>query len=60
MGLLISCPFGQPADDCPLEKYRNESTQNKFEIITQFSNEEVDKIMQHHKECLSRNIQSEQ
>jgi len=48
--------MGNPRADCPLEKYRNKPLKNKLKIVEQFSNDKIEKIIQHHKECLLRRV----
>jgi len=52
LGLLIKCPLGVPKDDCPLNKYRHLSVQEKCNLAINMSEEDADKIIVHHRECL--------
>ena len=53
-GLLVACPLGKAMYDCPLEKYRNVSNKERLNYLERFSDEEQDKILQHHHQCLLR------
>lgn len=53
-GLLMSCPLGRPRPDCPLEKYRKGSAKDRYKVFESFSDQDLDKIISHHKDCLAR------
>ncbi len=52
LGLLIKCPLEEPLDDCPASKYRGLSFEEKFKLATTMKEEDLDKIIAHHQECL--------
>lgn len=55
-GLLYACPEGQPLPDCPLEKYRKLSDKEKLSILENFTDEEVEKIIRNHNQCLLHRV----
>jgi len=52
LGLLVACPEGKPLTDCPLEKYRELSCQDRLSALENFTEGEVEKIINHHNQCL--------
>ncbi len=53
LGLLVSCPLGEPHSDCPLNYIRNKSYGDKLEFIDQLSDEKQEAILMYHEMCLS-------
>lgn len=51
-GLLIQCPMDDPLDNCPAKDLRELSTEEKFKIANNMSEEQLDDIISHHKQCL--------
>ncbi len=51
-GLLIQCPLDVPLDTCPAIELRELSTEEKFKLVNEMSEEKLDKIIIHHKQCL--------
>ncbi len=51
-GLLVSCPLGNAAPNCPFTNIRKQSVKNKFDFIEHLSPDEIDKLIKHHIECL--------
>lgn len=53
LGLLISCPLGEPHSDCPLNYIRHKGYSDKLDFIDKLSDEKQDAILMYHKMCLS-------
>ncbi|MCG6187235.1 hypothetical protein [Maribellus maritimus] len=53
-GLLISCPMDEEDESCPLNKYRNLKSEEKFKFAFQCDDKEIDKILIYHNACLQR------
>ncbi len=53
-GLLISCPMGNEAHDCPLKEIRTESVKKKYDFIENLPPDKIDELVKHHIECLNR------
>ena len=51
-GLLISCPFGKPLDDCPLEKFRKIPISERIKLVDSMEEKQIDQIIVHHQKCL--------
>lgn len=52
-GLLIECPFKECTEVCPLkEKRESLSLKEKAEYVESLSDEEIEKILDYHRECL--------
>ncbi len=51
-GLLIECPLDEPLDTCPALDLRKLPTDEKFKIVNNMSEEQLDDILTHHKKCL--------
>ena len=51
-GLLIACPERKPLPDCPLEKYRHLSNKNRLTTLENFTEAEVEEIIELHNHCL--------
>ena len=51
-GLLIQCPLDDSLDNCPAIELRELSTEEKFKIANNMSEEQLDNIIIHHKQCL--------
>ena len=51
-GLLIKCPLGERLDDCPFNKYRHLSIQEKCDLAMNMSEEDAEKIIYQHRECI--------
>jgi hypothetical protein len=56
--LLRDCPRGNPAPDCPLEKFRHEPLNKQAEIVLQLPTEELETIIKHHNICLFNSLQN--
>ena len=55
-GLLVKCPEGEPMPDCPLQKYRTKSLEDKLTVAEQFTENELDEIIAHHYKCINNRI----
>ena len=53
-GLMVECPMGDPAKDCPLQKFRLLPLSERMEIVNKMTMERIDKILAHHTMCLNR------
>ena len=53
-GLLIECPFGNPLSDCPAIELRKLSIQERLRVAEQLTENELDEIIIHHKNCLNK------
>ena len=53
-GLMVECPMGDPADDCPLQKFRLLPLTERMKIVNQMTTKNIDKILAHHTMCLNR------
>ena len=51
LGLLINCPFQKALSDCPAKEIRKLSTMEKFEMVGNMSEQELDTIIGHHEKC---------
>ena len=53
-GLVMDCPFGEPQPDCPLNEIRLKPVIERFAIIDKMSDDAINSIIIHHKQCLER------
>lgn len=53
-GLLIDCPFGTPLADCPASEIRKLLIPERLTIAAELSEPELDEIISHQKNCLSK------
>ena len=53
-GLLIDCPFGNPLSDCPASELRKLPIPERISMAENFSENELDGIINHHVNCLNR------
>ena len=53
-GLLIECPFGNPLSDCPAIELRKLPIPERLRVAEQFTENELDEIIIHHKNCLNK------
>lgn len=51
-GLVIQCPFDDPVETCPAFELRKLPTEEKFQIVNNLTEEQLDDIIAHHKKCL--------
>ena len=49
--LLTKCPFDLELDNCPLRKVRKLPLSNRMALVNDMSDEEIDSVVQHHKDC---------
>lgn len=49
--LLENCPFKTPLSDCPVKKLRRLPSIKRFKIVKSMSQQELDRIVWHHKGC---------
>ena len=52
-GLLFGCPFQDEDRDCPLNKLRKLSIEDRMENIKNMSIKELKELEEHHKHCLN-------
>jgi len=52
LGLLIKCPLDVPLDNCPAIKYRKLPFDEKFKLVRNLKEEDLDEIISHHQECI--------
>ena len=52
-GLLIDCPYEPNPTDCALREMRNKSLEEKLDFSGRLTKEEVQHILDIHKNCLS-------
>ena len=55
-GLLVACPEVESLCDCPFEKYRKLTLEERLKTVEELSEEEVDEIIKHHNQCLLRRV----
>jgi len=53
-GLVVECPMRDCADDCPLKNLRKHPLNERMEAVNKMSDEEIDKLLEHHKICIHR------
>ncbi len=53
-GLLVECPMGDPAPDCPLHKLREFPLAERMNMVKEMSIETIDQLIAHHQMCLRR------
>ena len=51
-GLMVDCPFGKALDSCPAKDLRILPINDRFEIVKQMVENQINKIIQHHIKCL--------
>lgn len=51
-GLLIQCPLDDPLDNCPVNELRELSTEEKFSTANNMSEDQLNDIISHHKQCI--------
>ena len=54
VGLLIDCPYEPNPADCALHDMRKKTLKEKIEFSRRLTEEEVQHIIDTHKNCLSR------
>ncbi len=52
-GILVSCPYGEPMDDCPAKELRKLSLEDRFFALENLSESVIDKLIDHHNICLA-------
>ncbi|NQU84368.1 MAG: hypothetical protein HQ541_01280 [Mariniphaga sp.] len=57
-GLLIDCPMGNPLPECPANKYRHLSVTEKLDFVNSLSTEQIEDLLNIHKECLEKREKS--
>ena len=55
-GLLVGCPAGKTLDNCPIKKFRNLPAEEGMKIVDEMKREEIESIIEHHKDCLTQKI----
>ena len=51
--LLTTCPFGSALDSCPAKGIRELLLYDRFKVMNEMSDEEVEAIIDYHKVCRS-------
>lgn len=51
-GLLIDCPMGTAADDCPARDWRTMPIEKRLIVVDTMTNEQVEEVIVFHKQCL--------
>lgn len=52
-GLMIECPLFNALPNCPLKKYRSLPINEKFKLVDEMSDDQIDSIIEYHQKCLS-------
>ena len=50
-GLLVKCPRRELISDCPFQKHRTKSLEDRLTVAQQFTENELDEIMAYHYVC---------
>ncbi|MBT3200454.1 MAG: hypothetical protein HN350_11105 [Phycisphaerales bacterium] len=53
-GLLLGCPLGQAADDCPAGEFRAMSTGRQQITIQTMDPQQIEDIIVHHHRCMKQ------
>jgi len=51
-GLMIDCPMGKVLESCPAKAVRALPLQERFALVKQMEESQLDEIIAHHKRCL--------
>ena len=51
-GLMIECPLLSAIDTCPLEKYRSMPINEKFKLVDEMTEEQINQTIEYHQKCL--------
>jgi hypothetical protein len=55
-GLLVGCPARKALDNCPIKELRNLPTEEGMKIVDEMKREEIESIIEHHRDCLTQKI----
>ena len=58
IGILYSCPLGEPASNCVLYQIRNEIKSDYQNAIDSFEKEKIPEILSEHKKCLVKRFRN--
>ncbi len=51
-GLVIDCPMGKPLETCPAKDIRVMPPRERFALVKQMTESQLDEIIAHHRRCL--------
>ena len=51
-GLVIDCPLGKALDACPAKDVRTLPLKERFALVKQMEESQLDEIIVHHRQCL--------
>jgi hypothetical protein len=51
-GLMIDCPMGKALESCPAKAVRALPLQERFALVKQMEESQLDEIIAHHRRCL--------
>ena len=55
-GLMIECSQGKALDNCPAKELRKKPLKERLKFIEEMKEEEIDRVIEYHKECISKRI----
>jgi len=58
LGLMIDCPLGKAIDSCPLKDYRKLPLNNRFKLVNQMSEDQLNQIILEHNLCIEEREKS--
>ena len=51
-GLMVDCPFGKALATCPAKDLRILPIEERFKLVKQMEESQIDEIIVHHRQCL--------
>jgi len=51
-GLMVECPFGKTLATCPAKDLRVLPLEERFKLVKQMEESQIDEIIAHHIQCL--------
>jgi len=51
-GLMVECPFGKALATCPAKDLRVLPIEERFKLVRQMEESQIDEIITHHRQCL--------
>ena len=51
-GLMVDCPFGKPLNTCPAKDLRVLPLNDRFALVKQMDENQINEIILHHERCL--------
>ena len=51
-GLMVECPFGKALTTCPAKDLRLLPIEERFKLVAQMQENQIDEIIAHHRQCL--------